>query len=601
MRGKAPGRPRAAVLAAALAGIAALLAGCSSRTQVSASGNAPAQYSHVYVTIQGIWFNTGAAATAEDSGWVKFSVSPAVTVDLVAQNGGNLASLVTGLKLAPGTYSQIRLIPVDPGSSLTPSAQTAGALYNAEADYVDSSGQTQQLPLEMLNPDKGIGIQASLKVPIGALSRAATTTPQATTPGASVAATSTASTATTGSTSQTTLAQFTVYFDGARDLVPFTYNASGPATPVCPRNCGVLLNAHPGAWDMSTAGGISGQLTLTNLTAISGSPDIQATAETVSADGTRHEVVISTPVSASGSFLLYPLASSNSSPAYYDVVIHGPGIATIIVKAVQVVLGNSTTAGSTATTGTTTGGTTTDVSANTVSLGTITPRSATSFSASLSTAAGSPGLPAGAVVNFCQTLGGSGEVPYVIARAPVDPSGRMLTAARTLAAETVDSGTYVSSGSTLTLVSAAPAEGKGHYTVGASSPDYDDGPLTTQVRAPSSGSSASFSLAPLSLAAGVSAGQLTVAVTRASGSDATGGTLLVSHEGALVASAPLDSVLGSGSGQITLSTLPAGTDHALYYLTVRSWNAGGAVSRQFLPALIDMRSSAVASASVTVN
>ena len=39
--------------------------------------------------------------------------------------------------------------------ALTSSAQTAGAIYNSEADFVDSGGHTHQLPLELLNPDQG--------------------------------------------------------------------------------------------------------------------------------------------------------------------------------------------------------------------------------------------------------------------------------------------------------------------------------------------------------------------------------------------------------------------------------------------------------------
>src|SRR5256885_8669216 len=35
-------------------------------------------------------------------------LSTPATVDLVTESGGNLGSLVTGLKLAPGTYSQVR-------------------------------------------------------------------------------------------------------------------------------------------------------------------------------------------------------------------------------------------------------------------------------------------------------------------------------------------------------------------------------------------------------------------------------------------------------------------------------------------------------------
>jgi len=126
-------------LIVAFAGLACALAGCSARTDMSLTGNTPAQYSHVWITTQEIWFNTSAIAGPDDGGWAKFPLSTPATVDLVAEGGGNLGSIVTGLNIIPGTYSQVRLIPVDAAEPLTTSATTAGALYNSEADYVDSA------------------------------------------------------------------------------------------------------------------------------------------------------------------------------------------------------------------------------------------------------------------------------------------------------------------------------------------------------------------------------------------------------------------------------------------------------------------------------
>src|SRR5215469_14369657 len=144
-----------------------LLAACSASTEVSLTGNTPSQYSHVFVTFQEVWFNTSATAGPDDGGWSKFPLSTPSTVDLVAQNGANLASIASGLRIEAGTYSQVRLIPVDATAPLAASATAAGAIYNMEADFVDSTGTTQQLKLELLNPDKGIGVGTSLKVPVG--------------------------------------------------------------------------------------------------------------------------------------------------------------------------------------------------------------------------------------------------------------------------------------------------------------------------------------------------------------------------------------------------------------------------------------------------
>jgi hypothetical protein len=630
-----------AVLVGSLAAVGGLLAGCSARTEVSLAGNTPAQYSHVYITAQAVWFNNSATAGPDDSGWQQFPLSTPTTVDLVADQDGSLGTLATDLKLLAGTYSQIRLIPVDSSATLTASAQAMGALYNAEADYVDSSGTTHQLPLELLNPDKGIGMQASLKVPIGNLGSSATTgalgvgtgttttgtttgtttfgtptTTGTTTTGTTTTGTTTGTTTfgtptttgttTTGTTtttgsSTTTIASFTVNMDGGRDLVPFTY-ASTPTT-------GILLSSHASAYDLSQVGGISGTLTLTNLTNFSGQsglPDIQVTAETLSADGTRHEVVLSTPLHSDGTFLLYPLPTSSSTPAFYDLVIHGGGIATIIIKDIQLTLGTTTTALSAATIpATTTNTNTTTVTApnlSTVSIGTLIPRAATTYTANVTTTAASP-LPAGALVAFYQTLGGSGEVPYVIEFAPIDPFNQVLFNPQVLSAGTVDSGTYVASGDTVTVVSAAPSQGAGKYVVAGTAPNYTDGALTALVAPPSSGTNpVTVTVPSLSPAAGASTGSVAATITPATPGKYNQGRLLVSHEGALVASAPLDSVLAQG-GSMSVS-VPAGTPSSYYYVSVRVWNSSSpsaTLARQWFPSIVDLRSSTSGSIALTIN
>jgi hypothetical protein len=389
--------------------------------------------------------------------------------------------------------------------------------------------------------------------------------------------------------------------DGGRDLVPFTF-ASTPTT-------GILLSSHASAYDLSQVGGISGTLTLTNLTNFSGQsglPDIQVSAETLSADGTRHEVVLSTPLHSDGTFLLYPLPTSSSTPAFYDLVIHGGGIATIIIKNIQLTLGSTTTALSAATIpATTTNTNTTTVTApnlSTVSIGTLIPRSATTYAANVTTTAASP-LPAGALVAFYQTLGASGEVPYVIESAPIDPFNQVLFNPQVLSAGTVDSGTYVASGDTVTVVSAAPTQGAGKYVVAGTAPNYTDGALTALVAAPTSGTNpATVTVPSLSPAAGASTGSIAAVITPATPGKYNQGQLLVSHEGALVASAALDSVLAQG-GSVSAS-VPAGTASSFYYVSVRVWNSSnpsGTLSRQSYPSILDLRSSTSGSIPLTIN
>ena len=578
-------------LAVPIAGLACLVAGCSVKTDVSVTGNSPALYSHVWITAQEVWFNTSANAGPDDGGWVKFSLSTPATVDLVTDSGGNLGSLVTGLKVVPGNYSQVRLIPLDASAALASSAQTAGAIFNAEADYVDSGGLTHQLPLEFLSPDKGIGIPGSLTVPIGNIGAAlAGATPQ-TTP---TTTTTTPTNPATSSNTSTTTASFALDVDGARDLTLFTYG--GASSPN-----GILLSSHASAYDLSQVGGISGQLTLTNLSGINGNtglPAIQVSVESLSADGTRHVVVSSTPVHADGSFTLYPLATSSSNAPQYDVVIHGAGIATIIIKAVQLNPASSSTSS-------TSNSTTTSSSAtNTVSVGTLIPRSTSSYTVNISNAT-APALAAGARVAFYQTLAAAGEVPYVIEASPIDPFNQTLANAQGLSSGTIDSGTFNTSGSTVTLVSAAPAEKAGGYLVAASAPGYADGPTTT-VSAPQSGTTAPPVTVPgLTLAAGSSAGSISVSITQATAGRYDHGELLLGHDGTLIASTPLDAALAQGTGAtVTLSGVPSGTPASLYYVTVRVWSStapSGTLHRQSYPTAIDLRGTTSGSAQLTIN
>jgi hypothetical protein len=612
-------------LIALAAGLGGLLAGCGSRTDVSMTGNTPAQYSHVWVTVKEVWFNTEATAGPDDGGWDKFTPSKPTTVDLVAQGGGNLGSIATALRIPARTYSQVRLIPVDATEALTDSAKNAGALFNFEADYVDSNGTTQQLPLELLSPDKGIGIQGSLKVPVGkvgaGLTGTSTTTSTGTaSPFGTTATPAVTATTTTSSGSTTPTNSFGTALDGTSNLVPFHF-ASGDS--------GILWSAHAAAaYDLSQAGGIAGQLSLTNITtSTSGLPNIGVSAEILSADGTRHIVVSSTAVLSDGSFLLYPLAtnSSTTSPLTYDVVIHGPDIATIIVKGVQVPRpsSSSTTTSATttittpnnsvtlpSTTTTTTG--TTNPNVNAVQLGTLTPRAAaptgspTSYPANIATAPGAL-LPAGAVVNFYQTLGGMGEVPYVIESSPIDPFNQVLFNNQALSVGTVDAGTWSTNGK-VTIVSAAPQELAGYYLVAGSAPGFSDGALDRKkpVAPPTSGT-ATVVVPPLALESGASAGTLAATVVASAPGKYDQGQLLLSHDGALVAAASLDTVLKQGAGGVVnVAGLPTGTPDAVYYATVRAWNSTSnnpatTVQRQWYPEVIDLRTSTSASISLTVN
>lgn len=555
------------------------LVGCSPKTSVSATGNVPSQYSHVYVSVQEIWFHTSATAGPDDTAWIKFPLDTPVTVDLAAAPGA-LSPITSGLSVPVGNYAQIRLIPVDSGAAILASAQSLGAVYNSEVDY---AGNTTPFPLELQNPDKGIGIATSIAVKSTGANILAS-------PGSSTTTPTTTDSTTSSSTAASTPFSLAINVDGAKDLVPFVYNAVSTASGLTGGTSAVLLNPHMSAYDTSEVGAITGTVNVAalGLTTTTSSFAIQITAESLSTDGTRHVAVNSAPLRSDGTFTLYPLATSTTTQASYDLVIHGPAIATMIVKGVTVNAGDPT-------------------STTPVSIGTLTPRAATStFPVNLTTT--SP-LPAGALVGFYQTLPGTGEVPYLIEQQPIDPFGRAFTADKALprASPTLDYGTFSSSGSTVSMNTADPTEGASVYRVGASAPLFADSLLTTTVAPPSQiSSTATLVTVPVPLPASgiVAAASVTVTPTT---NLYNKGYLMISHDGAIVATAALDSALTrSAASTLTITGLPAGRaplGSALYYVSVRVWNSADAtkLNRVTYPAALDLTAGGTASYSLTIN
>jgi Domain of unknown function (DUF4382) len=591
-----------------LLAVSAGLIGCAPKTDVSTTGNVPAQYSHVYMSVQEIWFNTSATAGPDDTTWKKFSLTTPVTFDLVASVDGTVNSLTTGLNVPTGTYAQIRLIPVDASAARTSSAASVGALYNSEVDYVDSAGALVRVPLELQNPDKGIGVATSVQVKsnttgnaLGSISSTSTTSTTGTTSsttgttsttgtgvttttidpttGLPVTTTPTTTTpTTTTSTPTTTVAAFNLAIntDGATDLVPFTYSSA----------IGMLLNPHITAYDESTAGAIAGTLNVTSLTGVS-SPstssylNIQVTAESLSADGTRYVAVNSAPVTTGGTFTLYPLATTSASPTSYDLVIHGPGIATIIVKSVTVNVGAPSTT-------------------TPVNIGSVTPRAATSFAVNLN--ATTP-LPAGALVGFYQTLPGE-TVPYLIDEEPIDPFSRTFASNQALSAGSIDYGTF-SSGSNVTPTTADPVEGTSTYRVAGTAPLFTDGALTTTT----SPAATTIAVPTLTAASGAVLISPTVTMSEATAGKYNKGEIILSHDGVVVATAALDTILQSGTGALTIPGVPGGGSAGqfaagLYYVSVRTWNTSNPTStlnREIYPTPLDLRTGTLTPYSLTIN
>ncbi|HET9391532.1 MAG TPA: DUF4382 domain-containing protein [Steroidobacteraceae bacterium] len=604
-------------------GLACLaLAGCAPKTGVSVTGDAPAQYTHVIVTAQEIRFNTSATAAPDDTAWIKFPLSAPVSVDLLSAQDGVLTQIASNLSIPSGSYAQVRLIPVDSSAALTSSASALGAQYNSEVDFVDTAGK-HQMRLELQNPDEGIGIPTNLTITnsvsgsFGATNTSTTTTtgglfstPQTTTTNTTtttstgiqgtttVPATTTTgvpATTTTGvvnpltgtvtpttpvsptgtvtgtgtATATLTPVSLAINLDGSRDLVPFTF-----ATQT-----GVLLNPHMSSFGSSTVGAIQGALTLSKLSGITesnGNINIQVTAEALSADGTRHVGVNSAPVKPDGTFIIYPLSVPSSSTATYDLVIHGPGISTIVVTGVSVTPGDPSTT-------------------TPVSIGTIQPLAASSYTVNLR--AGST-LPAGSLVGFYQTLPGSNQVPYLIEERPLDPFNRTFTTDQALAAGKIEVGSFAA-GADPAITSFPPTEGTGTYRVSASAPLFNDGSLTTTVSAPPANTKGPklVSVPSLTIASGGTSRSISVDVSEASPGKYNQGEIIVSHDGAIVATAALDATLAQGGkGTIVIAGVPGGSssgslDAGIYFLSVRTWNSAdpaGTLNRQSFPTPVDL-------------
>ena len=573
--------------------VAGALAGCSTRTYVSATGSAPPQYTHVYITVQQVWLSTSALAQPGDGAWSKFTLSEPVTLDLISTSNGTLTRLIGSLRLVPGSYAQIRLIPVDTSAALTGSAKSIGAVYNNEVDYVDNTSVSHQLPLEMLAPESGIGAQGSLTVPVGGGVLPVATSNS--TSNGSNGVSGGSRTLGLGANTPPTIVNFAVNFNAATDIALFTYDSQP----------GAVLNAHAQAFDLAKSGGISGTLTLTNLVNITNASarlNISATAESVSTDGSRHVVVLSAPVHADGTFLLYPLPANNSTknPTTYDVVIHGAGIQTMIIKGVQVPRESSGSSTSTAASTALTAGTAT------VSVGTLIPQPASSYDVNLSSTAT---LPAGAIMSLYQTLPGNGEVPYVIEQSTIDPFNNVLQMNLPVSSGLIQSGSYTpNSDQAITLTNATPAEGSGSYTVAANATSFTDGTLSSIVSAPSSGT---VSATPAALVVDGNAinDSYTATILQSSAGSYDRGQLIVSRDGAIIAAASLNTALATTNGTVTVNGLPGGSASksfaaGLYDVSLRVWNStdpSGTLQHQYFPAAIDVRSGSVTGAQLTIN
>jgi hypothetical protein len=166
-----------------------VLVGCGARTNVSATANVTSEYSHVWITVNDVKFNTSASAAPGASSWLDFPLSTPVTIDLATVTNGGLAVFGDSLNVPTGNYLQMQLLLSDPSASLTSSAATAGLVYNDQVQYLNSAGAAVTAPLDLVHPEQGIVLAVSLSVPsnlkaeLEALDEGADTTADETEPG----------------------------------------------------------------------------------------------------------------------------------------------------------------------------------------------------------------------------------------------------------------------------------------------------------------------------------------------------------------------------------------------------------------------------------
>jgi hypothetical protein len=82
------------------------------------------------------------------------------------------------------------------------------------------------------------------------------------------------------------------------------------------------------------------------------------------------------------------------------------------------------------------------------------------------------------------------------------------------------------------------------------------------------------------------------------------GEIMLSKNGQLIASAPIDAALAAGGGMVQLTGVPGGTAGSIYYVTVRAWKSSdpaGTLSRQWYPDALDLRGTPSANIDVTVD
>lgn len=507
---------------------------------LSLAGGASPGVDHLWVTVTGLAMHADATKVYGDgdAGWVVQTLAAPITVDLadptLAQ--GQSASLLKQTVATLGTFAQLRLLvaPSDPALALVVSASAKGLTFNDQVQTTDGSG-VHVVPLE--TPD----LQAGLRLLSSFTLSADSTTP------------------------------LSIEWNAHASLVRRA-SASG-ADRFAIRNELQLYNQQlltalgDGSLqiDGSVFDSISGQLDTTDFCTGSSHAgcihDVVASATSVSADGSFHEEVRSVNVSASGSFVLYPLPTES----LYDVVIHGGNMQTIVVRNVFVdptgILKPLPTALSS----------------------TATPIVPVLDTSERSVVVANAIVPGSSRVLLGQTIAGSGggtggaDIPYVIAFDAADPlTGTVLQAITVPGGPLHDAKfdpTTQGVGVPPAFTTVTQKEGLANFSV------WTRGRLSDATSAFTTLAATATSVVapdppPL---AGFANGTLTVTLSGTSSNGADHAELIVSNDGGSASVVDVSATLASHGGAVPI-TLPSGQSTsapaaAVYGVALRTWVA----------------------------
>lgn len=536
----------------------ALFAGCTVHTTVDAGGTAPATATHLWVTVQEIWLTTKPDATLQmPAEWTVVKLDAPVSVDLAAMSPGSWTQLLASKPVPAGEYRQLHLQLADASDPLLAAATSAGLTYNAQIDFTDSGGALTSAPLELPVPQAGLTIPMDVALSGSwSLTSVATASSTNSTNSASTATTASASTTasdtssgsvnSSGSGKSTALA---VTIDAARTVLSYALGSTNA----------YLLEPLTQVTDESQSGAISGSIDSSQLAAMHA--PVFVSAQVVDPTQTHHVIVQRRLVGADNHFLLYPLPAPSKVSSKYDIVITCADAQSVIVRDVPVTAGSS-------------------AAATVMQQAPVMLMPASSASANVAT--DSAQLPAGARVDFYQTVNANAELPYLIEGSALDVLQRQFSpSALALSRGALMSGNYAG-GSAIDFSSAAPVEGLGGYRVGSEGLYRSDTLAAQTVAVTGTAAAPTAVAAPYpALIAGAQSGRVTLSLTAPDRYRDSGFAVLCSG-GRIIEAADVGAQLKAGGGDVVFGDIPAGhvpanSSGIVYHVAVRAWNSADPV------------------------